>query len=160
MLDKVDVKIINKLGKNGRISLTELSEGTGLSRVAIANRIDKLIKNNLLHVGVSINLSKLNYQTFIVELQVPEKRTAQFKKIINKSPKVLQSFEILGEHNWMLVCADKNSKRLKQFIDYTLKKFAESCKITIASVPHGPEFIHHKSSEICKACELEEKDGI
>jgi len=156
----VDLKIIERLGKNGRISLTELSEGTGLSRVAIANRIDKLIKNNILHVGVSINFNKLNYQTYIVELQVPEKKSARLKKIIQNDPRIIQSFEILGQHNWMLICADKNSKRLKQFIDETLKKFADSCKITLASIPYGPEFLHHKFSDICKIYVEVNEDGI
>jgi len=159
MLDAIDIKIIEKLGRNGRTSLTDLSAGMELSRVAIANRIDKLLQNNLLHVGVSVNLNKLNYQTFIVELQVSEKKSQMFRKILVKSPKILQSFELVGPRNWMLVCADKNSKNLQQFVESTLKKFAEDCRVTIASNPHGPEFAHHKLSKVCGECE-EEKDGI
>lgn len=149
MLDDIDIQIINKLSKNGRTSLTELSDGMSLSRVAIANRIDKLLQNNLLHIGVSVNLEKLNYQTFIVEMQVPANQTNSFKKLLNDSPQILQCFEVTGQYNWMLVCADKSSKNLRQFIESTLKKFAADCKVTIASNPHGPEFIHHKASKVC-----------
>lgn len=160
MLDDIDIKIIEKLSKDGRTSLTDLSNGMELSRVAIANRIEKLLQNGLLHVGVSVNLNKLNYQTFIVEMQVSEKRSPNFRKLLIKSPRILQSFETIGQYNWLLVCADKSSKNLRQFIESTLKKFADDCKITIASNPHGPDFTHNKSGKVCKVCEQENQSGI
>ena len=160
MLDDIDVRIIEKLSKNGRVSLTELSDGMELSRVAIANRIDKLLQNGLIHVGATINLEKLNYQTFIVELQISEKNLQAFKKLLSRSPQIIQGFETIGEFNWLLVCVDKSSKRLRQFIDSTLKKYADSCRVTIASVPHGPDFIHQKLSRVCKICELGGENGI
>ena len=52
MQDNLDTEIIEKLSKNGRISLTDLSEGMELSRVAVANRIEKLIQNDLLKVSL------------------------------------------------------------------------------------------------------------
>jgi len=161
MLDDIDVKIIERLSKNGRVSLTDLSDGMDLSRVAIANRIEKLIQNNLLHIGVSVNLEKLNYQTFIVELQVSEKNSVNFRKLVSKSPQILQCFEVTGQFNWLLICSDKSSKNLRQFIESTLKKYSNDCKVTIASNPHGPEFTPCKISDVCKECELkEEKHGI
>ena len=159
MLDTIDIKIIEKLGRNGRTSLTDLSDGMELSRVAIANRIDKLLQKELLHIGVSVNLEKLNYQTFIVELQVPAKQSPAFKKLLSKSSQILQCFEVTGQYNWLLICTDKSSKNLRQFIETTLKKYADDCRVTIASNPHGPEFAHHKSSKVCGVCE-EEKDGV
>jgi Lrp/AsnC family leucine-responsive transcriptional regulator len=144
MLDAVDVKIISKLAQNGRISLTELASGTNLSRVAIANRLDTLMKSNILKVSAMVNLEKLNYQTLLVELQVDKPRIPQFRKLISNDSKVLQCFEIAGQFNFMLFCAAQNNSHLRVFIEDTLKKFSKDCKVILSSNPAHPEFVHLK----------------
>jgi len=133
MLDKIDFAIISKLTSDGRISLTALSEGTNLSRVAIANRLEKLASQGFLKVSALVNLGKLNYQTFLVELQIQNSKVQQFKKIVVNFPQVIHSFEVIGPYNFMLVCASKNNLDLKDFVENTLKKFAEDCKVLISS---------------------------
>ena len=142
MLDETDLIIISKLTGDGRISLTELSEGTKLSRVAIANRLEKLGNQGVLKVSALVNLGKLNYQTFLVELQIQNNKVPQFKKIIVNFPQVIHSFEVIGPYNFMLVCASKNNLELKDFVENTLKKFAENCKVLISS---NTEFMPMKS---------------
>lgn len=147
MLDAIDVKIISKLVKNGRISLTELAIGTDLSRVAIANRIERLMKFGVLKVSALVNLEKLNYQTLIVELQVEKPKILQFRKLISTESRVLQCFEIAGQFNFMLVCTAQNNNHLRSFLDDTLKKFSKDCKVTLSSNPLHPEFVHVKDLE-------------
>lgn len=150
MLDEIDWKIVDRLCHNGRIPLTELSEGMELSRVAIANRIEKLMQSGLLHIGAALDLERLNYQTFLIELQIPEKRQAAFKKLLAGSPQILQCFETTGRFNWLLVCVDKSAKELREFVEGSLKKFAEDCHIILASNPHGPDFTFKKLAKLCK----------
>ena len=109
MLDPIDQRIIEKLSDNGRISLTELSDGAELSRVAIANRIEKLIQNGLLRVSAMLNLDLLNYQTLIVELQIENGMRSEFKRLILNCPKVVQAFEITGQFNHLLICSSRSS---------------------------------------------------
>ncbi len=147
MLDAVDIKIISKLAQNGRISLTELASGTNLSRVAIANRIDRLMASNVLKVSALVNLEKLNYQTLLVELQVDKPRIPQFRKLISTESKVLQCFEIAGQFNFMLVCAAQNNSHLRIFIEDTLKKYCKDCKVILSSNPAHSEFVSLKNLE-------------
>lgn len=46
--DQVDEQIMNLLIENSRVSLIEISEKVGLSRVAVKNRIDALEKNGVI----------------------------------------------------------------------------------------------------------------
>jgi Lrp/AsnC family leucine-responsive transcriptional regulator len=144
MLDAIDMKIISKLIQNGRISLTELAEGTNLSRVAIANRLDTLIKSNIVKVSALVNLEKLNYQTLIVELQVEKSKVPQFKKFISKDHRVMQCFEIAGPYNFLLICAAKSNSHLRSFLEDTLKRHCKDCKIMLSSNPLHPPFVHLK----------------
>jgi len=155
MLDPIDVQIINKLNNNGRVSLTELAEDINLSRVAIANRIEKLIQNDVMQVAASINLEKLHYNTLIVRLQIEKQNIDKVKKIIKTCPKVLFSLEMTGNHNLLLVCTDKNSTGLRDFIEHVLKPCAEECKVSLASNPFTPRFVHLKTAS-CESCEYKE----
>lgn len=147
MLDAIDIKIVSRLVKNGRISLTELATGTDLSRVAIANRIEKLMQSGVLKVSALVNLEKLNYQTLIVELQIEKPKIQQFKKLITTESRVLQCFEIAGPFNFMLICAAKSNSHLRTFLEDTLKKFCKDCKVIISSNPVHPEFVPIKDLE-------------
>lgn len=152
MLDAIDLQILEKLAENGRISLTELSSGSELSRVAIANRIEKLLQNDLLRVSALLNLDRLNYQTLIVELQIDNGKKVEFKKVISDCPKVVQAFEITGQFNHLLVCSSKSSNSLRRFVDDILKKYAKECQVTLASNPIASGFAHIKSQRECEQC--------
>jgi Lrp/AsnC family leucine-responsive transcriptional regulator len=147
MLDDIDVNIISKLARDGRISLTELSKGTNLSRVAIANRIEKLMQSKIVSVQALVNLEKLNYQTLIVDLQIEKSKISQFRKLVANESRVLQCFEITGPYNFMLICAAKNNGHLRSFLEDTLKKFCKDCKVIISSNPIHPEFVPIKDLE-------------
>jgi len=152
MLDRIDEHIIGRLSENGRISLTELSNGSELSRVAIANRIEKLMQAGLIRVSTLLNLEKLNYQTLIVELQVENQKRAEFKKIISECPKILQAFEVTGQYSHLLICSAKNNNLLRKFVEDVLKKYATDCKVTLASNPVANEFVHIKFRKECEHC--------
>jgi len=147
MIDDIDRKIIEKLSKDGRLSLTELSEGTGISRVAIASRIEKLENTGLLKVCAALNLEKLNYQTLLVELQVDKTKTIAFHKLVASNPKVLNCFEISGQFNHLLICTARNNQNLRLFIENELKKFSKDCRVTLSSNPMTPNFVPLKSLE-------------
>jgi len=145
MLDDIDLKIIQKLSIDGRISLTELSEGMNISRVAVASRIEKLTNAGLLQISACMNLDKLNFQTLLVELQVEKERVQVFKQSIEHESRILNSFEISGPFNFLLVCTAKNNTDLRQFIENELKKFASDCKVTLSSNPQNPGFVRIKN---------------
>lgn len=147
MFDGIDRKIIGKLSKNGRLSLTEISEGTGISRVAVASRIDKLEKSGLLKVCAALNLEKLNYQTLLVELQVEKTKTAAFRKLVETNPRVLHCFEITGPFNHLLICSARNNQTLRVFIENELKKFAKDCRVTLSSNSMTPNYVPIKFLE-------------
>jgi Lrp/AsnC family leucine-responsive transcriptional regulator len=151
MLDNTDYYIIEKLIRNGRISLTDLAEGTHISRVAVANRIDKLLDSGILNVSALLNLDKLNYQTLIVELQVEAERKDDFKAFLKSCPKITQAFEVTGSKNFLLICSDCNNTKLKDLIENVLKKYSTEINVTLSSNPLNSKFVKLKTFS-CKDC--------
>ena len=68
-LDRVDLKIISELQKDGRISVTELAERVKSSRATITSRLNRLIDEELVMVGGGLNLRKLGLKVTIVGLE-------------------------------------------------------------------------------------------
>ena len=55
-LDLIDLKIIESLGENGRVRLSELAEIVGLSLPSVSERLDKLQKNGIIKGLISMLL--------------------------------------------------------------------------------------------------------
>lgn len=58
-IDDADIILIRELSRDGRISITRLSEETGLSYAAIRNRINRLIKKGLLEIKPHVSVKLL-----------------------------------------------------------------------------------------------------
>lgn len=57
-MDAIDKKIVALLSINARMTVTDVAKEVGRSRVAVQNRIDRLIESGEI-LGFSINLKKL-----------------------------------------------------------------------------------------------------
>lgn len=58
-VDDADIRLIRELSRDGRVSITRLSEETGLSYAAIRNRINRLIKKGLLEIKPHVSVKLL-----------------------------------------------------------------------------------------------------
>ncbi len=58
-VDDASIRLIRELSRDGRVSITRLSEETGLSYAAIRNRINRLIKKGLLEIKPHVSVKLL-----------------------------------------------------------------------------------------------------
>jgi DNA-binding Lrp family transcriptional regulator len=69
--DKIDLKILNELSKNARISLVEISEKINMTAEAIAKRIKKLEKKEIIQgYRAMIDIEKLGYNFYKTEIRL------------------------------------------------------------------------------------------
>ncbi len=59
-LDKKDIEILKVLSKNGRAQVSEISKETNIPRITVYNRIQKLMKENVIRKIIPL----LNYKNF------------------------------------------------------------------------------------------------
>ena len=123
-LDEIDIKILDLLNKDGRMSYRKISRELDVSVGTVHNRIDKFIKTGVIKKFVpQIDHSKLGYKlTTIIGVRVKggvlrnwENKTAYHKN-------VLGIYDVTGEFDAILLAKFKDTTELDSFIKELLKE--------------------------------------
>ena len=126
-LDEIDLKIIESLRANGRMSLKDLSSEVFLTTPAVAARIDKLEKEGYIEgIHAKLNMEKLGYgiKAFIL-VSVPPKKSREFYNFINEHECVLEGNHITGEYSMLLKVIFPSTGLLDTFMG-KLQKFGKT----------------------------------
>ncbi len=117
-LDEIDLKIIELLSKNGRISLKDLSNEVFLTTPAVAARIEKLEKEGYIKgIHAKINMEKLGYgvKAFIL-VSVPPEDSSKFYEFVKAQECVLECNHITGEYSMLLKVIFSSTSLLDEFM--------------------------------------------
>lgn len=125
MMDMVDVKIINLLKKNGRMTSSEISKRVMLSVPAVSERIRKLEAENVIRqFTLKLNRKKLNLNllAFVFVNIDKAENVAHFRETAIQNEWVLECHHLAGEYDYLLKVLVENTEKLEIFISHILKK--------------------------------------
>lgn len=106
-LDATDLKILNALVANARVSVTELARQVGLSKTPVAARIRQMEEMGLI-TGYRAILSPIKLGiSHVTYLEVRlsdtrEKALSQFNEAVRKIPEVEECYMIAGGFDYLL----------------------------------------------------------
>lgn len=113
-MDSLDLKILDALQNDSRISMAKLSEQVGLSLSACHRRV-KILEANGIISGYTVRLDRnalnLEIQVFI-EVKLTSQRKDDinaFERAINLMPEVLECHLISGEFDYLIRLITKNT---------------------------------------------------
>lgn len=117
-LDRTDIKILNILQKDGRLSNTKLAEMVNLSPTAVLARVQKLTKDGfILGYEAKLNPSLLN-RNFVVFVEILLDKTTpnvldEFSDAIQHYPEIVECHMISGGFDFVvkLRCANMEEFR-------------------------------------------------
>ncbi len=127
MLDDIDLKILELLSENGRMSHEEISKHLNLTRPAIHRRIYKMEEAKLIKgYKVIIDWESIGYNvdTFVlarVNTSNFDKLIKEIKDIKDPSFKIFECFRVTGEHCIMLRIKTVATSDLRRFYDMVLE---------------------------------------
>lgn len=99
-LDKLDLKILYELQKDGRTSITEIAEKVGSSRPTVTSRVKQLIEERSVIIQGGMNLSAAGYKMACVGLEVRNEDTRRnVEHILKSCPRVLNVFRTPDKAN-------------------------------------------------------------
>jgi Lrp/AsnC family leucine-responsive transcriptional regulator len=126
MLDQTDMRIIEELSKNSRITMKELGDRVHLTGQAVAARVTKLedngvidaytIKVNQVKIGcliyafLNIFMNEIHHKPYLSFIQTQEKY-------------VINNYKISGDGCYLLECRFPTNEALDQFLS-ELNKYA------------------------------------
>lgn len=110
--DKLDLKILNELQIDARISNARLAERVSLSESACLSRVKKLQTQKwIAGYSAAINLTKLRHVHFLVNVSLVSqdpKVNRDFKQAVASLPQIIRCYKISGEYDYILefLCVD------------------------------------------------------
>jgi len=128
-IDNDDIKILQILSQNSRISTIEISKQLSLSSKTIKNRIQKLVKANYIkEFTVFIDWSKIQLRPFFLEINLKNyKQKYDIIKYIKQNKYLNAVEESIGNNIdlnfWFIL---KNVKQLQDIIDDLSEKYPDS----------------------------------
>jgi DNA-binding Lrp family transcriptional regulator len=83
-LDSLDVKLIEQLQTDGRISITDLTERVGSSRPTVTNRLRRLLGEEIVLVRGGLNLRKCGFKMACVGLEVKSAQKGALSRALHQ----------------------------------------------------------------------------
>ncbi|MBI4980589.1 Lrp/AsnC family transcriptional regulator [Candidatus Woesearchaeota archaeon] len=131
-IDKSDLKIIELLSKNARMSIVDISQETGLTPKTIINKIKRLEKEKII-VGyrAEFNIEKLGlkyYKIHITTFNTTSEKIKQLKQYIQQNPNIIYHDEVLGGYDIEIEIQIENEHKLRELIENIRERFSDIIK--------------------------------
>ena len=130
-INELDIEILKKLSKDGRISLRQLAKDLGnKSPVTIKNHIEKLENMGIItDYGVNIDYEKLGFDIIaFIEITVSKGKMLDVERKIAQNPNVFAVYDITGSYDALILARFKSRAELSVMIknDIHASPFVES----------------------------------
>ena len=115
----LDIEILKKISKDGRISLRQLAKDLGnKSPVTIKSHVENLEKEKIIKdYGAQIDFEKLGYDIIaITELTISKGKMLEVEKNVAKNPHIFAVYDITGEYDALILARFKNREDLSKMI--------------------------------------------
>ena len=158
-LDHIDWKIIRQLQKDARKTFKELGEAIGFTSLGAKKRVEKLLKQGVIHLSAVVNPEALELRLAMILLEM-ESAEAMRKTIdrYRKCPRVINFFTTIGGYNLIALVMAEDGGTLES-------ESIEKCGLRSGEGIRRSEFypireIHHSYFLPLKAHTLREKGDI
>lgn len=119
-MDIIDVKILEVLQGNSRVSISELSKKVNLSLSAVSERLKKLESSNVIEkYTVILNSQALDKELSVImniSLENPH-LTSDFLEFVRAEDEILECHYVTGEYDYVLKITTRNTATLENLMN-------------------------------------------
>ncbi|MEA4986851.1 MAG: Lrp/AsnC family transcriptional regulator [Anaerovorax sp.] len=119
-MDIIDVKILEVLQGNSRVSISELSKKVNLSLSAVSERLKKLESSNVIEkYTVILNSHSLDKELSVImniSLENPH-HTSEFLDFVRAEDEILECHYVTGEYDYVLKITTRNTVTLESIMN-------------------------------------------
>ncbi|MEK3886693.1 Lrp/AsnC family transcriptional regulator [Bacillus sp. FSL K6-3431] len=119
MLDSTDIRIIEELSKNSRMTMKELGEKVHLTGQAASARVAKLEDNRIIEgYSIKVNQAKMGYSVHaIIHVYTKSTNHQPYLSFIKKHEQyVINNYKISGESCYLLECKFPSNEILDEYL--------------------------------------------
>jgi Lrp/AsnC family transcriptional regulator for asnA, asnC and gidA len=117
-LSEVDKAIARELKKDGRISISDLSQKVNASRPTVSSHLKELREEGLITIKGGFNLVKLGLKMCLIGLTVkPSEKREEVISHLKTNPRVYAVYPVINTYNLMVHIWGENNEELIEIID-------------------------------------------
>lgn len=142
--DETDRKIISELQRDGRSGLVELGKRVGLTHPGVANRLKKLIGDDIVNIKAELNVKKLGMQIAVLGIEVDGlDRAMELSKKFGSCPRVAFIAPMTGDYNLIMILIGEDFTSLQHIIEKTIRPQpgVKRFSISVSSTPFEPKYL-------------------
>ena len=116
-LDEIDLKIIKALCQDGRKRFVDIAKRTGLTPVGVKNRVEKLIKHNMVSFHSLLNADKFYSVSASIGIDAPPDVISKLIKKFENCPLVYNLVRVSsGQHNLIVGILASSLERVNDLV--------------------------------------------
>lgn len=116
-MDKIDVKLIQELQKDGRQSYTKLANLLGVTEGTIRKRVKALHKQEIINIRAVLNPNKVGYDVVcMMALQVKIADLLKVAEMLAEKPNVYYLAFVTGRYDMLALVLARTPAELSNFI--------------------------------------------
>jgi len=140
-LDGTDLKIIQALSEDGRKSFVDIAKQTGLSQVAIKNRVERLINSGFLKIQGLLNIEKCYSVSSTIEIEADPKTIDKLIEKFEKSPLVYHLVRTSGRYNLLVSIIAPGLESIESFISKGIRREpgVKHIEVSVGELPIIPK---------------------
>lgn len=115
-MDSIDVKILEVLQENSRISISELSKKVNLSLSAVSERIKKLESSGTIEQYTAIiDAEAMNKSLSVLMMISIDNSDAEqkFYRLVQEDDEILECHHITGDYDWIIKIVTESTATLE-----------------------------------------------
>lgn len=119
-MDKTDIRILNALADNARISASELSELVKLSVSAVSERIRKLESSGVIRKYTTLLDEKklgMDVSAFMSVMMDHPRYNEKLIEYVRRNPAIVECSYLAGDYDFLLNIHTENSQSLERILD-------------------------------------------
>lgn len=132
-LDRTDLKILDLLQRNGRISMTELADAVNLSTTPCSERVKRLERDGVIQgYHARVNPGALGKKLLVfLEIKLSAKSGDVFEKVkkeIMHIPEVMECHLVSGDFDYLVKARLKEMNKYRQLLGEILQRLPASAE--------------------------------
>jgi len=116
-MDEVDVRILQLLKENSRMSYVDIGKAVGLSEGAVRNRVQALVDSDVIRRFTIDIAPSVNIRALISISVNPSTPTSDVSKAVRGLSAIEQIYEITGDYDILVVVSSSNIEGVNHCIE-------------------------------------------
>ncbi|WP_394423978.1 Lrp/AsnC family transcriptional regulator [Vreelandella stevensii] len=120
LIDRFDLKILERLQRDDSLSIAQLAEGVGLSVTPCWRRIQRLEKDGVIEKRIAVlNPEKLDLGLTVFVMIKTDKHNqawlSEFQETVKAFPEIIEVNRLAGEYDYLLKVITRNNQSYDAF---------------------------------------------